>query len=181
MDKREIELAKQNILKDRRRRFLYLNKDKTEGYHITENDMRIFTLLKNANLVGLLLFLVTFGILNQSIIIGLALMALVIAGAHFYLTLVFLPKRKVIKLNDVDQQKVQSYDFLKALEAHQMSHVLILIVLAAMVFMRLLDRVKPLTGLDLEVARYSTIFFMTYAAIMVPGYLRIRKQRKAAK
>lgn len=181
MDKREIELAKQNILKDRRRRLIYLNKEKNGGKHVLETEMRLFSTLKNGYLIGLLVFLIVFGIAGQSILIALGLMLAIAGGAQLYLSYVFLPKRKDIKLNEVDIDKIHSHDFIKALEANKISQIIILVVLSLMIFLRMMDMSKPLVGLELEVARYSMIFFVTFAAVLLPSYYRYRKARRALK
>lgn len=181
MDKREIELAKQNILKDRRRRLLYLSPDKKTGHHIPESDMRLFSTLKNSNLIGLLVFLLIFGILGKSIILGLGLMVLIIGIAQAYLKFVFLKNKPVIKLAEQDIQKIQSVDYIKAMEANKLSQIIILVVLALMVILRAIDPVNPLVGLDSDAARLSIVVFMTYAAVLVPGYFRLRKQRSTNK
>lgn len=180
MDKREIELAKQNIFKDRRRRLLYLNKEKTEGHHISDNDMRLFSTLKNGDLIALLIFLVIFGIFGQNLILALGFLVGISLVATLILNLVFLPKRNMIKLNETDLKRLQSHDFLKALEAGELSKIIIFVVLSLMILLRFMDTNKPLTGLEFEVARFSVIFFITYAATKLPGYLRLRKARKQA-
>lgn len=177
MDKKEIELAKQNILKDRRRRLLYLSPDKKTGQHIPESDMRLFSILKNSNLIGLLVFLLIFGILSKSIIIGLGLMLLIMGLAQAYLKFVFLTKRPVIKLAEQDLQKIQSLDYVRAIESNRMSQIIILVVLSLMVILRAMDTINPLVGLDLQAARLSIVVFITYAAVLLPGYFRLRKQR----
>ncbi len=181
MDKREIELAKQNILKDRRRRLVYINQDRVSGQHITESDMKLYSFLKNSNLIGLLVFLLIFGIFGKSIILGLSLMFAIILVAHLYLRFAFLPKRPTVKLGDADFQKMESRDYLKAIEANKFSHIMILIVLALMVLLRFMDQNAPLTGLEFETGRIAIIFFATLAAIQVPDYLKVRKARKQAK
>lgn len=179
MDKREIELAKQNILKDRRRRLLYINTDQTSGQHIPDSDMKIYSTLKNSNLIGLLIFLLIFGIFGQSITLAMLIMVSIIVVANAYLMFVFLPKRSTIKLNQADINKMNSVDFLKAREANTFSQITILFVLSLMILLRLFDVNKPLTGLDLQVARFGTIFLMTYAAVLVPRLFKIRKARKS--
>ena len=180
MDKREIELAKQNILKDRRRRLLYLNSDRTEGHHIQDTDMRFLSTLKNGDLIGLLIFLVLFGIMGQSLVISLAVLVAVSLTATIILNYVFLSKRPIIKLNAVDIAKTKTTDYLKALESNQFSKIIIMVVLALMILLRFMDPNKPLVGLEFEVARFSILFFMTYAAVLVPTYFRLRKQRKTS-
>lgn len=181
MDKREIELVKQNILKDRRRRLLYLNPEMTEGKHIMEQDMKFFSTLKNGSLIGLLIFLVLFGILAQSLTLSLGIMLFLMIGSYLYLNFVFLPKRKTIKLAEQDIEKTKSYDFIKALEANRLSQIIIVLVLALMIFMRLLDTKKPLVGFDFQLARFCIIYLFTYAAVLMPKFIRLRKQKKTVK
>lgn len=178
MDKREIELIKQNIFKDRRRRYLYLSKDYTSGLQINEHELKLYSTLKSAYLIALLLFLALFAIFRQSLVLSTLLSAAIMIGASLYLKLVFLNNRNEIKLSEMDQERAHAPEFLKALESHNLTKVILPIGLGLIVFLRLLEANNPLPKLDYELARFLVLFSITYAMMYVPQYLRSRKLRK---
>ena len=56
MENKETDLIKDNIIKDRRRRYLYLSKDRTSGVQVMEQELAKFALLKKMSMWPLLVF-----------------------------------------------------------------------------------------------------------------------------
>ncbi|AGN24257.1 hypothetical protein K210_03170 [Erysipelothrix rhusiopathiae SY1027] len=78
------ELFKMNMLKDKRRRLLYIIKGKQEGYHILEREMKVMNIITGRNLWVLLGFVMSYGLLRQSLLVSVIVSIVIFIGFYLY-------------------------------------------------------------------------------------------------
>ena len=178
MDK-ELDLIKDNILKDRRRRYLYLSKDRKSGLQIMEPELALISILKKMPMWAVLVFIIPFGIFKLSLTMSLLIAGLVLLLGTLYFHLIVLKNRHVVELTQSEFDKLNKPEFIKAQKSNALSELLIPIFLILIVVSRALDVKAPLSPLDLTVAKVSIALFAAYSVYIIPKYLKFSKEYKA--
>lgn len=179
MDK-ETDLIKDNIIKDRRRRYLYLSKDRKTGLQIMEQELPRVTILKKMSMWALLVFIVPFGIFKQSLTLSLALAMIVYFAGTLYLRLIVLKNRNEITLTETELNKLNQPAIIKAERSNLLSEILIPTLVVLIIISRALDVKSPLSSMDATVAKIVSAALIAYSVYLLPSYFKLRKRYKAA-
>lgn len=179
MNDQDLQLFKDGVIKDRRRRYLYLSKDKSTGKHIPERDLKKFNLLKSNQLLALLVFIVPYGIFRLDLVYS-ALAAIAVYGAMwFYLEFVLMKNYQVIKVVDADLEKTESLPYQESLQANALVNFMVsLSVLAIIIINQIQD------GFNLMYGLFAIVLMIVVAGYMVlqgRDLLIYRKRVKALK
>lgn len=178
MENKETDLIKDNIIKDRRRRYLYLSKDRTSGVQVMEQELAKFTLLKKMSMWALLIFLIPFGILKQSLSVSLIIGLSVYVAGTLYFHLLVLKDRTEIKLTQTEFDKLNSPELIKAERNNILGEILIPLLVVLILFSRALDLKNPITELEMTITKISIAALIGLAAYQVPSYMKFRKRYK---
>lgn len=178
MENRETDLIKDNIIKDRRRRYLYLSKDRTSGVQVMEQELGKFTLLKKMSMWALLIFLIPFGILKQSLSVSLIIGLSVYVAGTLYFHLLVLKDRTEIKLTQTEFDKLNSPELIKAERNNILGEIMIPLLVILILFSRALDIKNPITDFEMTVTKLCIAALLGLAAYKVPSYMKFRKRYK---
>lgn len=181
MKDRDIELIKQNVLRDRRRRYLYLSKDLSSGLQIFENELKKIAIAKNTYLWAMMAFIVPFGIFRQAIIPSALLAVFIYIVGQSYLNFVFLKNRTEVKLTETEFNNLNHPDMLKARRNHQFSLILIPLLIMLIIFSMMYDEKTPLVGMDIMIAKLGMAVMFAIAAMCVPKFLKLFKEYNLVK
>lgn len=178
---KETDLIKDNIIKDRRRRYLYLSKDRQSGLQVMESELPKFTILKKMSLWAVLVFIIPFGIFKLSLTLSLGLALAVYFAGTLYFNLVVLKNRTSIALTPTELTKLDREDLIKAERSNSLSEVLVPLFVVLIIVSRAIDPKAPLTGADTTIAKLAIAFLTAYAVYLFPTYLKHRKRYKQFK
>lgn len=113
------------LIRDRRRRILKPIKGSEHAYHILEKEMKRYTFLSSKLMYLSLFYVVSLGLLKQSIFISFVLALIVFIGIQIFSTLFYSKDRAQIKLHVDDIKLVNSKEFLKLQASNLMSDAFI--------------------------------------------------------
>ena len=181
MKDRDIELIKQNISRDRRRRYLYLNKDNTSGLQIFENELKKMAIVKNTYLWAMMAFILPFGIFRQAIIPSALLAIAIFVIGQAYLKFIFLKNRTEVKLTETEFNNLNNPEMLKARRNHQFSLILIPLLMLLIIFSMMYDEKTPLVGFDQTFAKFAMAVMFATSGMGFPKFLELHKLYKKYK
>ncbi|AZK44186.1 MULTISPECIES: hypothetical protein [Erysipelothrix] len=173
------ELFKMDMLKDKRRRLLYVIKGKQEGYHILEREMKIMNIITGRNLWVLLGFVLSYGLLRQSLLVSVIVSVVVFIGFYLYEKYIFLKDRNIIKISDEDYAKLNSLSALKSKKTDTGSYVIVpLLVIIILVTRNADGRFNP-SEFDLWIMYIGIVLLVLMSGYFSLQYLKLRKDIKS--
>ncbi|CAM2796040.1 hypothetical protein [Erysipelothrix tonsillarum] len=172
------ELFKMDMIKDKRRRLLYLIKGKQEGYHIQEREMKIMNIITGRNLWVLLGFVMSYGLLRQSLLVSVVVAIVIFIAFYVYEKYFFLKERNIIKISDQDYAKLTSLSALKSKKSDVGSYVVVpLLVILILVTRNMDGRFTP-TEYDLGLMYIGIAVLLVISIYYAIQFLKLRKQIK---
>lgn len=175
---KETDLIKDNILKDRRRRYLYLSKDHKSGLQLQESELPKFSILGKMSMWSVMIFIIPFGIFKLSLTLSFSIALITYLAGTLYFKIVVLKDRNAIELTETELKKLKDPELIKAQKSAALSEILIPIFLILIIVSRLLDIKSPVSDLDMNVGRFAMAAFAAYSAYLTPKYLKLRKASK---
>lgn len=173
------ELFKMNMLKDKRRRLLYIIKGKQEGYHILEREMKVMNIITGRNLWVLLGFVMSYGLLRQSLLVSVIVSIVIFIGFYLYEKFFFLKDRNIIKISDEDYSKLNSMSALKSKKTDTGSYVVVLLLVIIILLTRNVDGRYTPSEFDLWIMYIGIALLIAMSGYFAIKYLKLRKQIKA--
>ncbi|CAM3657581.1 hypothetical protein ERUR111494_05510 [Erysipelothrix urinaevulpis] len=182
MNKEEIQQLRNNLIKDHRRRMLYLIKGEQAGYHMNESDLKFVSIYEAKELYSLLIFLVTFGILKQKFILAVGIVVLLNIAIYIYFNKFFLSDKNIIKIREQEYEKLDSLEAHEEFKADAFSKTILPLFLVIIIFSVL---IKPDANnnnpIDINLMRATLVLLPVYSVQHFMKYLRERKIVKGMK
>lgn len=176
-----MELFANNVIKDHRRRYLFVKKDQQEGYQIMPGELKKVATYGGKNLYALLAFLIIFGILKQRFIYGILASLIIYVGFIIYFKYFFLKDRNTVKIRD------QEYQIFSSLEAHEeyksqaFIRMIIPILIILVIISILIEPGKNANFIDLNLMKFSIAVLIVYMGQHAIKYFKERKTIKELK
>lgn len=113
LDKETLQNLRNNVIKDHRRRLLYVDKKEQKGYQVLPSDLKKITTYTSRSLYALMLFLVIFGIFKQRFVFGVLAAGLVYGLLELYFNFIFLKDKNILNIRD------KEFAIFDSLQAHE--------------------------------------------------------------
>ena len=169
------------MIKDHRRRLLFVNKKEQEGYQVQPSDMKKVGLYSARHLYALMVFLILFGILKQRFVLATAAAALVYGGIELYFRFLFLKDRNIVKIRD------KEFAIFSSLQAHEDNksdafvRIFIPLLLVVVIFSVLFDPQVNDNPIDTNLMKFAILILPIYSGQNVFTYFKERKIIKELK
>lgn len=160
--KEHIDLLRSNMLRDRRRRYLYLTPDKKQGYQIMEFELKFMHYYTSRHLFGIMIFLIPFGIFRVNAFISVGLAAAVLLALEIYFRVFFLKNRPKLDLTEKELDLINSLDGLDIMRSEALTRALMSILLVFIMFSNLAQGGRSEN--ELRFISFLMIFFIFYSA-----------------
>lgn len=175
MDKREMDLLKANVVKDRRRRTLYIIKGTQTGYHLQENDLKVAILYGSKSLLIIFPFTLLFGVLKINLLLSLLASAAVFVAVELYFKHKTLKDKAILKINDDDMKKLTTPEYYKS-----KSYDILLTAVFAFFFIAMIItgtvEAQTTSSLDWFLAIISSSALGGYLVYNLVKFFAVRKQ-----
>ena len=181
MDEETLQNLRNNVIKDHRRRLLFVDKKDQEGFQVQANELKKINFYTGRNLYALMIFLVLFGILKLRFVYGLAASAAIYIGLEIYFNYFFLKDRNKIKIRD------QEYAIFSSLDAHEekrseaIVRIFIPLLLMIVMFSVLFDPQVNDNPIDMNLIKVAIIVLPVYGVQNVIKYFKQSKIIKTMK
>lgn len=179
MDFKDEELSRMNVIKDKRRRYLYVVKDKHAGYQLTERTLKYMNFYSNRLMVLLMVFLILFSLLHVDFLILLLILAALYGIIELVVHKWFLPRLNVIKISEDDYQKLSSLEAERLKEQDRFTHAIVALLLAFILVSATFD------GTTTYMFAFEVYLMYTVASLLgaysIYGFIRYFKNRKLYK
>lgn len=181
LEEETLQNLRSNIVKDHRRRLLFVDKKKQEGYQVQPSDMKKVGLYSARKLYSLMVFLVLFGILKQRFILAIIAAALVLGGLEVYFRYFFLKDRNIVKIRD------QEFAIFSSLAAHEDNksdafiRVFLPLLLMVVTFSVLFDPQVNNNPIDINLMKVAILVLPIYSGQNLFLYFKERKIIKEMK
>lgn len=181
MEEETLRNLRNNIIKDHRRRLLYVDKTDQKGYQITAEDMKKVGLYSARNLYALMIFLVLFGIFKLRFIYGLGAAILVYGALEVYFRFIFLKDKNKIKIRDQEYSIFSSLDAQEEKRSEAIVRIVIPLLLMVVMFSVLVDPQVNDNPIDLNLMKIAIVVLPVYAVQNTMKYFQQRKIIKEIK
>lgn len=167
------------LIKDRRRRIIKPIEGSDHGYHILDKEMKRYSFLSSKLMYLSLFYVISVGLLKQSIFISLLLCCLVWIPMFIFNARFFSDSRAQIKLHVDDLKTVASKEFLK----HQASNLMSDLFVVSMVLILTVYQAffAGLTSNPIEMgAAYIVMALTIYKIVLtILNWINLKKKIKA--
>ena len=165
------------LIRDRRRRYVLPDANQTSGKQIAANDMKKYSILASKRMFISLLFILSLGILNQSVTISLGIAALLALAAWLYQTKFLEPKMVPLKLSESEIKTLNAAPFLKATRSNHMTDMLLMMMVLMLTLYYSYEH-KSAAISDKVSLILVAVSCATMAANQFSKWLKVRKQIK---
>ncbi|QIK70236.1 hypothetical protein G7062_08000 [Erysipelothrix sp. HDW6C] len=162
------DITKYGLIKDKRRRIIWVIKGTNEGYHIPEKDMKSIPILDGKYMWALLIFVLSTGLLKWPLLVSVGLAALVYGAFELYTRFVFLKKKQILKISADDMEKTRNED---ALNAQRADYFLALMLPMLMMLILISRQIEPNGGfVGYEFYLFIALMIVAGAIVIYNGY-----------
>ncbi len=175
MDKETLQLFRNNIIKDHRRRYLFVIKGEQSGYQVMEREMKFVNTYSAKGLYALLVFLMLFGILKQRFVFALLASAAVYLGISLYFKFIFLKDRNTLKIRDEEYKLMDSLAAHKEYKSEAFTHTMIPILMMFIIFSVMLQPEKNNNPIDQNLMKLGLAVLPVYSIQNLFKYIKERK------
>lgn len=181
MEQEILQNLQNNVIKDHRRRLLYVDKKNQEGLQIVQGDMKKVGLYSARSLYALMIFLVLFGIFKVRFIYALGAGALIYGALELYFKFIFLKDRNKVKIRD---QEFEIFDSLPAHEENRTNalvRIFLPLLLMIVIFSVIFDPQVNDNPFDMNLMKAAIVLLPVYSAQHTMKYFNERKIIKTMK
>lgn len=169
-----IDLLRSNMIRDRRRRYLYLKSNKKEGYQIMEFELKFMHYYTSRHLFGTMIFLVPFGIFKINTFISVALTLAFVLGLEIYFRFFFLKNRPVLDLTEKELKLIESLEALDIMRSEALSRALMSLLMVFIMFSNLAQGGR--SEAELRFISFLMVLFIFYSASRWGIWFRYKRQ-----
>lgn len=181
MNEETMQNLRNNIIKDHRRRYLFVDKKKQEGLQVMPADMKKVAMYSARSLYALMTFLVLFGIFKLRFVLAITAAAVTYGALELYFRFIFLKNLNSVKIRD------EEFAIFDSIEAHEDNksdafiRIFLPLLIMLVVFSVIFDPQVNDNPIDMNLMKLAIVILPVYAAQNSVKYLHERKILNAMK